>query len=103
MNPETGFALLVAVGFLFIGLVGCFWPGETNQGGKLSDGSNVSIKKQDINRYSAPANTVWKPNGWLPGVGKINGHGTEYTFKVWIRALLIGFVLGLIVAKIWGF
>jgi hypothetical protein len=101
MNPETRLWLGVAgVVVLFIGLVGAFWPGETKQAGKLLDGSGVSIKKQNVNRYRAPSNTEWKPNGWLPGVGRIDGHSVDYAFRIWIGGLLIGIGVVLI-AILW--
>jgi uncharacterized membrane protein HdeD (DUF308 family) len=96
MDPKTLWLGVVGLAFLFVGVLAVFWPGETNQTGKLFDGSGVSIKKQQINRYRSPSNTVWKPNGWLPGVGKINGHGVDYTFRVWGWGLFFGVFIAII-------
>jgi hypothetical protein len=90
MNAETQVWLAVAILFLVIGFAAVFWPGETSQTGKMSNGSGVSIKRQNVRSYETHGNEVWKPNAWLPGVGKINGHGVDYTFKVWKWGLFFG-------------
>jgi hypothetical protein len=97
MNAETQIWLgVAAVFFLVMGFAALFWPGGTNQTGKMSNGSGVSIKRQNVRRYQTNGNEVWKPNGWLPGVGKINGHGVDYTFRVWTWGLFFGVVIGIL-------
>jgi hypothetical protein len=97
MNAETQVWLGVAAVFLLVmGFAALLWPGETNQTGKMSNGSGVSIKRQNIRRYQAQGNEVWKPNAWLPGVGKINGHGVDYTFRVWRWGLFFGVVIAIL-------
>ena len=97
MITETRLWLGVAAMLLLVvGFAGLFWPGETNQTGKMSNGSGVSIKRQNVRSYQTEGNEVWKPNGWLPGVGKINGHGVDYSLRVWRWGLFFGVIIAMI-------